>query len=612
MGFGLSLTPLSRVSGRVVGAGGGRAVGLVMAVPSDGVRIGGGAARPTPVRGDGSFELPGLAPGPIHAGGAAAGAARRRRTGRQHRDRGRRRRPRQRVDRLAADGRSPRAACETDTGAPPAFRALAGAHQRDGRAALGHADGRRARRAPWPTTTPSSCAASPSRRYLRVTPPAGLVPEGDHARGPRRHRHARWPSTRARRLSGLRVVLTQSASSVSGSVRDDRGDAGARRHRGGLPRRRAKWTYASRFIRTARPDTTGRFQIAALPPSPATACWPCRAWKRARPSTPSSWPASATAPSGSRSTTAKPRRWTCGFASRAGARDSGPRQARRTQAVRSHRRPASPVPLARPSPESRARAARRDPRARTRRPMPRAAASAACDRAAAGSSSLVGAGPHRATLELRRTQVVRPEAADRAAASSDGSRASITCSIAPSRAPDGIAIAGFLDRPLAVVHAAHQIGDGHVAFFGHQELHLAQAGRPSPASSRRLADGVADEVFGAVEREARLARARAARARSRARRSRSSPARTSMAGAPSLGAHAQGRRLERHRHEVEPLVERRADVREQQRELVALGVGGIDQVRDHRRRRAAAAQLLRREERADAEHAADPAVDARR
>ena len=61
--FGLTLVPLARVSGRVVGPAGIAPVGPVMAVPDDVAGPGGGNMRTGQVRADGTFEIVGLAPG---------------------------------------------------------------------------------------------------------------------------------------------------------------------------------------------------------------------------------------------------------------------------------------------------------------------------------------------------------------------------------------------------------------------------------------------------------------------------------------------------------------------------------------------------------------------
>ena len=70
-------------------------------------------------------------------------------------------------------------------------------------------------------------------------------------------------------MAGLRVVLTQSAATVSGSVRDDRGAAVLDATVVVFPDDEAAWRPQSRFIRSARPDTSGRFEIGGLPGSPA-------------------------------------------------------------------------------------------------------------------------------------------------------------------------------------------------------------------------------------------------------------------------------------------------------------------------------------------------------
>ena len=54
---------------------------------------------------------------------------------------------------------------------------------------------------------------------------------------------------------------------MSGSVRDDRGNAVVNATVLVFPDDDARWTFSSRFIRTTRPDTEGRFELAALPPS---------------------------------------------------------------------------------------------------------------------------------------------------------------------------------------------------------------------------------------------------------------------------------------------------------------------------------------------------------
>lgn len=55
-------------------------------------------------------------------------------------------------------------------------------------------------------------------------------------------------------------------STVAGTIRDDRGAALLDATAIVFPADDAKWGFVSRFVRTARPDTTGRFEILGLPP----------------------------------------------------------------------------------------------------------------------------------------------------------------------------------------------------------------------------------------------------------------------------------------------------------------------------------------------------------
>ncbi|MGD9902365.1 MAG: carboxypeptidase regulatory-like domain-containing protein [Vicinamibacterales bacterium] len=70
-------------------------------------------------------------------------------------------------------------------------------------------------------------------------------------------------------VDGVRVLLTQVVSTVSGSVRDDRGAVVLDATVVVFPDDETRWQFGSRLIRTVRPDTEGRFEFAALPPSNA-------------------------------------------------------------------------------------------------------------------------------------------------------------------------------------------------------------------------------------------------------------------------------------------------------------------------------------------------------
>ena len=63
----------------------------------------------------------------------------------------------------------------------------------------------------------------------------------------------------------VRVRLTQTVSMLSGTVRDDRGQVVLDATVVVFPTDDTKWGFASRFVRTARPDTLGRFEVRTLP-----------------------------------------------------------------------------------------------------------------------------------------------------------------------------------------------------------------------------------------------------------------------------------------------------------------------------------------------------------
>jgi len=66
-------------------------------------------------------------------------------------------------------------------------------------------------------------------------------------------------------LKDVRVVMTRTAAALSGSVRDDRGNAVLDATVVIFPDDDTKWTFSSRFIRSARPGTDGRFEMRGLP-----------------------------------------------------------------------------------------------------------------------------------------------------------------------------------------------------------------------------------------------------------------------------------------------------------------------------------------------------------
>lgn len=260
IGFALSLMPLAKVSGRVIGAAGAEMGGLVMAMPDDMVRQAMSQPRGAPVNADGTFELTGLAPGRyvLTAGG----------------------RGRRNVD--EPTGRTPITVSGVDLSgvtialAPPAV--VRGVVQTDTGAV-----GLRASqvRVSFTPAQPAGLEAFRNRGgvnddftfevagvtepgYLRVTPPPGW-----HLKAIQRDGQDLTDTPIAlepgAQLTGIRVVLTQTTTTVAGSVRDDRGNAVLDATVVVFPDDEAQWTYQSRFIRTARPDTSGRFEIVGLP-----------------------------------------------------------------------------------------------------------------------------------------------------------------------------------------------------------------------------------------------------------------------------------------------------------------------------------------------------------
>ena len=72
--------------------------------------------------------------------------------------------------------------------------------------------------------------------------------------------------TPGRAYEGLEIVCSQKTTDLSGLVSDDRGQPVLDATVVIFAANREQWTYASRFLRTARPDTNGRYNIKSLPP----------------------------------------------------------------------------------------------------------------------------------------------------------------------------------------------------------------------------------------------------------------------------------------------------------------------------------------------------------
>jgi hypothetical protein len=72
--------------------------------------------------------------------------------------------------------------------------------------------------------------------------------------------------TPGRSYEGIQVVFTQKTTELSGLVSDSRGRPITDATVVIFPANREKWTLQSRFMRTARPDTQGRYNFRNLPP----------------------------------------------------------------------------------------------------------------------------------------------------------------------------------------------------------------------------------------------------------------------------------------------------------------------------------------------------------
>ena len=72
--------------------------------------------------------------------------------------------------------------------------------------------------------------------------------------------------TPGRTYEGLQVVFTQKRTDLSGMLTDDRGRPIVDASIVIFPADQQKWMYQSRYMRTVRPDTTGKFNVKGLPP----------------------------------------------------------------------------------------------------------------------------------------------------------------------------------------------------------------------------------------------------------------------------------------------------------------------------------------------------------
>jgi hypothetical protein len=72
--------------------------------------------------------------------------------------------------------------------------------------------------------------------------------------------------TPGRAYDGLQIVFSQKTTDLSGTVMDERGKPIVDATVVVFPANQEQWTFQSRYLRTARPDTNGRYTMKSLPP----------------------------------------------------------------------------------------------------------------------------------------------------------------------------------------------------------------------------------------------------------------------------------------------------------------------------------------------------------
>jgi hypothetical protein len=72
--------------------------------------------------------------------------------------------------------------------------------------------------------------------------------------------------TPGRTYEGLQIVFTRKRTDLSGVLTDDRGTPVVDATVIVFPADQQKWTYQSRYIRTMRPDTNGKYNVKGMPP----------------------------------------------------------------------------------------------------------------------------------------------------------------------------------------------------------------------------------------------------------------------------------------------------------------------------------------------------------
>jgi len=72
--------------------------------------------------------------------------------------------------------------------------------------------------------------------------------------------------TPGRSYDGLQIIFSQKTTDLSGLVTDDRGKPVLDATVVIFPANKDLWTYQSRYMRSIRPDTSGKYNIKYLPP----------------------------------------------------------------------------------------------------------------------------------------------------------------------------------------------------------------------------------------------------------------------------------------------------------------------------------------------------------
>lgn len=266
VGFGLSLTRLATLRGRVMAPPGADGGIQLFAVLADSGSTMSTSLRNAQVRGDGNFDIRGVPPGRYRiqamswteSGESFIGSTTVTVNGADL----------QGLTLALAPAPLIAGVVQADTGQAPGFRAgqvrvtmspvtpAVGPGRGGGRNANG--------RVLDDYTFLATGLVEPA--FLRVAAPSGWYVKSIVADG-RDVTDAPISLDPGARLDGVRIVLTQTASSLSGSVRDDRGNAVLDTTVVIFPDDEARWTPQSRFIATARPDTSGRFALTGLPAS---------------------------------------------------------------------------------------------------------------------------------------------------------------------------------------------------------------------------------------------------------------------------------------------------------------------------------------------------------